>query len=304
MSNEKNLSQDNAKELFANEVDSLLKSLEQGSSEKLENFLSFYANFPGAKRLSLRNYLLLRAQAPNARFFGTYKEWKSVGRYPKAGTGLFIYIPTFSKKDKDKKVDKEDGKQIIPRGYFLKKCYFADTSTEGKSIPDDWFTQKLGNEFKDYYFLLKEVIESKGITISEDYSDSALGVSYGGRIALNRSLFEDEDFDRAFHVLIHEYAHEIMHKGSENRKLPRGIKECQAEATAYIVAKSYGLDSPISSDYLIHFGNDAKTLMSNLRVVLEASQRIKSELDKALGLDGDECESTDSCSNDVNKMAA
>jgi hypothetical protein len=42
-------------------------------------------------------------------------------------------------------------------------------------------------------------------------------------------------------VLAHELAHELLHHGKEEPRLPKVVRETQAEAVAYVVSRAVGL---------------------------------------------------------------
>jgi hypothetical protein len=52
-------------------------------------------------------------------------------------------------------------------------------------------------------------------------------------------------------VLVHEAAHEWMHDEEQRKSLDKTVRETEAEAVAYVVCQSFGLDcSTRSSDYI------------------------------------------------------
>jgi hypothetical protein len=74
---------------------------------------------------------------------------------------------------------------------------------------------------------------------------------------------------------LHEWAHEIVHRtwmsNAERKQLPKPVRECQAEAVAYVVANYLGLSNPSSHDYLNLYGVEAQLLVDNLDIVQRAS---------------------------------
>ncbi|HEY8670254.1 MAG TPA: tyrosine-type recombinase/integrase [Terriglobales bacterium] len=74
----------------------------------------------------------------------------------------------------------------------------------------------------------------------------ARGLSFGGRITLLSGMQPPEEFS----TLLHEIAHEILHRG-ERRTLTRKVRETEAEAVAFIVCQSVGLQTgTASADYV------------------------------------------------------
>jgi len=62
--------------------------------------------------------------------------------------------------------------------------------------------------------------------------------------------------------------------------LEKRVKECQAEATSFIVAYHFGVNNPFSSDYLQTWGNDEKTLMEELEVVQKTAAKIIKKMEE------------------------
>ena len=55
-------------------------------------------------------------------------------------------------------------------------------------------------------------------------------------------------------VTAHEWGHEHLHKEAERRQLPSQVKECHAEATAFVVMSHFGIIIPYSAEYLLNVG--------------------------------------------------
>jgi hypothetical protein len=75
-------------------------------------------------------------------------------------------------------------------------------------------------------------------------------------------------------TLVHEIAHEIMHKGVNNLQ-SRAIKEVEAESVAYVVCKHFGLGSLNSPNYLVFFNFTTDEILFHLdRITSTANQII------------------------------
>jgi hypothetical protein len=61
-------------------------------------------------------------------------------------------------------------------------------------------------------------------------------------------------------VTCHEWAHEILHREEDRRSLPKQVKECHAEATAFVVLSHFDVTIPYSVDYLRMWGNTSETV--------------------------------------------
>ena len=97
-----------------------------------------------------------------------------------------------------------------------------------------------------------------------------LGISAGGRIQLLTGLSPAVEFT----TLVHEFAHELMHRGVD-RPDSRTTRELEAEAVAFVVGTAAGLDTSASSRNYIHlYGGDRESLMQALERTQRAASRI------------------------------
>ena len=100
----------------------------------------------------------------------------------------------------------------------------------------------------EYCERLLSFVAAQGIELEFKESISpAMGVSYGGRIALVPGLQPAE----AFSVLVHELSHELLHKSERRTATTKTVRETEAEAIAFVVSTTIGLDAGHSSaDYI------------------------------------------------------
>ena len=76
----------------------------------------------------------------------------------------------------------------------------------------------------------------------------ALGMSYGGRIAILPGQSKAETFA----TLVHETAHELLHKSERRTATTKTVRETEAEAVAFVVGKAVGLvTGSASADYVV-----------------------------------------------------
>ena len=121
---------------------------------------------------------------------------------------------------------------------------------------------------------LKAAITAHGIIL--EYASElggALGVSCGGRIRVLTGLSTAAEFA----VLSHEYAHELLHRGSD-RPESRNTRELEAEAVAFVVGQAVGLDlAEASRDYIHLYRGDSDALTASLdRIQRTASSILQS----------------------------
>jgi hypothetical protein len=72
-----------------------------------------------------------------------------------------------------------------------------------------------------------------------------------------------------FSTYVHEVAHELLHwKDAEGKKSTRQEKEIDAETTAYIVLRHFGLETKDTSNYLALWrakGDDVRARRKNIQ---------------------------------------
>ena len=136
------------------------------------------------------------------------------------------------------------------------------------------FTGEPGEKLSD----LEHLVRQKEIELSyEVILGGALGVSYGGKISVLPTLSDADKFG----VLVHEFAHELLHRGDRRSETTVTIRETEAEAVAYVVSMAVGLDcSTKSSDYIQLYCGDSELLMKSLEHIREVSSSILQELSK------------------------
>jgi len=112
---------------------------------------------------------------------------------------------------------------------------------------------------------LFDFIQKQNITL--EYNERiapALGVSYGGKIVLLPGQSKAEEFT----TLVHELAHEILHKAERRIFTTQVVRETEAEAVAFVVGKAAGLDTGLaSSDYIQLYHGNAELLAESLEIV-------------------------------------
>ena len=217
-----------------------------------------------------------------------YKTWiKDFKRNVVKGTrGYKILAPVMVPLVKDgQKVFRDDGKPVMRPANFRAISVFDHRDTEGEPLPQKPDTSHVmaQQDGKVDYMLLNgllEVAKARKVSVNRCVSKDELGTAHGCCWFMNEDgtaskidLREDLTEITEVTVLIHELAHSILHNRDEYEgHSPLSIKELEAESTAYLVAKRYGIDTSAKAfDYIIGHNlkdPDLKTTM------LDAGSRI------------------------------
>ena len=147
---------------------------------------------------------------------------------------------------------------------------FDVAQTEGADLPE--FEHNITGDVRDHRDRLIEFLARQNIAL--DYTENiapALGVSYGGKIALLPGQSKAEEFV----TLVHEVAHELLHKTDRRTKTTATVRETEAEAVAFIVGQAVGLEmGNASSDYIQMYAGNAALLAESLEVIQRTASTI------------------------------
>jgi len=243
-------------------ADFLIEQLREGKSEMLTAYLTAMAQF---HQYSFANILLIAQQRPTAIRVAGIHTWNELGRRVRKGEkGIQILAPMVGfrrKNDESEEGAGEQKKQVLIG--FRAVHVFDVSQTEGAELPE--LKHTISGEVGEYRDRLFTVIERQNITL--EYNETiapALGVSYGGKIVLLPGQSKAEGFT----TLVHELAHEILHKAEGRSLTTKTLRETEAEAVAFIVGKAVGLDTGLASaDYIQLYHGDAELLAQSLEIV-------------------------------------
>ncbi|HKW18906.1 MAG TPA: ArdC family protein [Terriglobales bacterium] len=247
----------------------LVKALESGQSEVLTEYLSAMARF---HNYSFGNIMLIARQKPEATHVAGIRTWNSLGRFVKRGEkGILILAPMVGRKmQREDEIATEldtnntaEERKPEAQLYGFRAVYVFDISqTEGKELPT--LTDVQG-DVSGYRERLIEFVKEQNISLN--YSERiapAKGLSYGGKITLLTGMEPAEEFS----TLVHELAHEMLHKSDRRTLTTKEVRETEAEAVAFVVCKSVGLETGTSAeDYIRLWNGSAKLLQESLEVV-------------------------------------
>lgn len=234
------------------------KTEDAKASEEVTQYLRFLSRF---HRYSLHNTMAIWIHCPNATHVAGYNAWMKLGRYVRKGErGIPIFapctqaVPKGEEEDDEKKTRKVIGYKIV---------YVFDVSqTEGKPLPQAPIVAQ--GDGSALLPVLEGIAFDLGIGLEyRAMSGSHHGTSYGGSIDVDSGL---DDAGKSS-VIIHELAHELLHKGADRMLLSTRQKETEAESTAYVVCSHFGFDSA-APNYLALWAAKPEQ-------ILEAFQRIR-----------------------------
>lgn len=150
---------------------------------------------------------------------------------------------------------------------------FDVTQTDGEPLPE--FATVQGDPGRNLE-RLKAAVRKAAIEIDYDFiPGGALGISSIGRITLSPELEPAAEFA----ILVHEFAHEILHRGNERSNGKKSVLETEAEAVAFIVCRAIGLDTnTASSDYIQLYRGTKETLGQSLERIQQTAARILADV--------------------------
>lgn len=212
-------------------------------------------------------------QRPDASHVAGFNTWKKLGRYVMQGEkGIGIIAPmVFGGKQESNSSRSENDE--TPHIRFKVVRVFDVSQTDGQPLAE--FAPIRGDP-GEYLTRLRELVTQQNIKLEyDDIPGGAEGLSRGGSITIQKGLSPAEDFS----VLVHEWAHEMLHKKDRRAETTKTQRETEAEAVAFVVSKTIGLDtSTRTSDYIQLYQGDAKTLSSSLELIQKTAAEILGEL--------------------------
>jgi hypothetical protein len=262
-----------AKDIIAANVKGLIEQLEAGHSDALTAYLDAMSRF---HNYSFGNILEIARQRPTAtRVAGMYA-WNQLGRRVKKGEkGIRILAPIVGiRRKKDEEAEKDITRQNTRVLVGFRNAYVFDVEqTEGAELPAMREISGTVGENRDR---LVSFVNVQGIElVFTEKIAPALGVSYGGRIAIFPGQSEAEEFS----TLVHELAHEMLHKAERRTTTTKVVRETEAEAIAFVVGKAVGLETgSASADYIHLYHGNASLLAESLEVIQQTSAVILAAL--------------------------
>jgi hypothetical protein len=267
-------------EIVAANVKLLIEQLEDGHSEALTTYLTAMSRF---HNYSFGNVLEIARQMPTATRVAGFSAWKQLGRFVKAGSkGIRILAPIVGvRRKKDEEASQDITKQNERVLLGFRNAYVFDISqTDGVDLPA---LHEVTGDPGENIDRLAAFLKSKGIQLV--YSEKiapALGMSYGGRIAILPGQSKAETFA----TLVHETAHELLHRSERRTATTKTVRETEAEAVTFVVGKAVGLvNEEASASYIQLYKGNASLLAESLEVIQQTASVILAALEPPLSED-------------------
>jgi antirestriction protein ArdC len=263
-----------AKEVIAANVQSLIDQLEAGHSDALTAYLNAMSRF---HNYSFGNILEIARQRPDATRVAGFWKWKELGRSVKKGEkGIRILAPIVGirRKTNEEAAKSDPVYQNKPVLVGFRSAYVFDVSqTEGAELPE---MREIKGDVGENRDRLIAFIDQQGIElVFTERISPALGMSYGGRIAILPGQSKAEEFS----TLVHELAHEILHRVERRTATTKTVRETEAEAIAFVIGNAVGLDTGTASDdYIQLYHGNASLLAESLEVIQQTSAVILAAL--------------------------
>jgi hypothetical protein len=261
-------------ELIAANIKLLIEQLEAGHSDALTKYLTAMSRF---HNYSFGNVLEIARQMPTATRVAGFWTWKNLGRSVNAGAkGIRILAPMVGvRRKKEKEAEKDITKQNERVLLGFRNAYVFDVSqTNGVDLPNP---HEITGDPGENIDRLAAFLQGQGIQLVYNPTIApALGMSYGGRIAILPGQSKAEEFS----TLVHETAHEMLHKAERRTATTKTIRELEAESVAFVVGKAVGLvNDSASADYIQLYQGNASLLAESLEVIQQTANVILSALE-------------------------
>jgi antirestriction protein ArdC len=258
------MNSENIKKVTNQAIEQLIAALNAGKSEALTNYLAAVARF---HHYSFQNILLIARQCPQATRVAGFHTWRSLGRFVKKGEkGLMILAPLLRKVESADACSTEKKSQI----FGFRAVYVFDVSqTDGAPLLTIGVAQ---GDPGEYFTRLEQLVLEQGISL--EYSEEiapAKGVSCGKKIILLPGMAPAEQFS----TLVHELAHEMLHRDARRTEITQRVRETEAEAVAFVVSQGIGLDTNTAAqDYISLYSGDPELLMASLEYIQQTANQI------------------------------
>lgn len=265
---------------------------EAAASEQFQEWLDIQSKFHD---YSVNNTLLILTQKPEASAVAGYRAWQNDfdRQVSKGESAIWIWAPVIAKQcpgcgnapsyhermecEYDETPPEEWSKGAVA---FRPAPVFDISQTEGEPLTD-MDTAAYG----DGASLLPAVVDAAAdleidlelVNVDDWSRGSALGIAKPSDDEEHQTevkVQKQPNLADVASTTIHEYAHALLHVGvSDTEK--RGMREVEAESTAYVVAQYFGLDASNSAFYIARWADqDADAIRERLTRISRTSKQL------------------------------
>jgi len=265
------------------ERDLVLDTLTEGI-ERLTTSATWRAHLDVQGRFhhySFSNSLLIGAQDPGASRVAGFATWKRLGRSVRKGErAIWILAPVTGRRTRS-----DDGEERRPVVGFRPVPVFDVAQTEGDPLPEVCRVLQ-GDDPEAWFARLVGCAGSLGYSV---VSTELPGATNGDCAFARRRIRVECRNERAQQVktLAHELAHALLHEGTDDRPLA----ELEAESTAYVVCRTFGLDTgEYSFGYVACWAGGGPEAVARIKAsggrIQQAASVILSGLEDGVDADG------------------
>jgi len=264
---------------------------EAAASQEFQEWLDVQSRFHD---YSHRNTLLIKRQCPEATRVAGYRTWQTEFDHhvTEGEQAIWIWAPIIAKQcpecrnsssyheqsdcEYDGTPPAEWSKGLVG---FRPAPVFDVSQTEGEELPE--LDTAAEGDASVLFPALREAASELGVSINVvDPADWSYGEAKGicrqhpGDDRPTIELLDQDDPAALAGVLIHEYAHAVLHAGVDDQT-ERTKREVEAEAVAYLVGRQFGLDTSGSAFYLAAWQDDEMdTLLERLGRISRTATKI------------------------------
>ena len=251
---------------YLEQVQEVLKDLARETDEvkKSDFFKQYLETMSRFWSYSFRNQMLIHLAKPTAKRVAGFATWKKLGRFVKKGQKAIKIVAPFTGVREN-----EEGEQE-PFTYFVPVNVFDVSQTDGEELAQ--IEVDLTGE--DQVGLLEKLIDfCQARDIKLDFQELGVNGLYGYATGGAIKIASNGSVNTRVNTLVHEITHELLHFSDEGKKLSKAQQEIQAEGTAYVVCRHFGMDVK-SFNYLALYDADYTKIMGNLDAIARASKEI------------------------------
>ena len=274
--------------------DEVIKMIE---SCDLQAYLDAVSRF---NSYSFNNLMLIRYQCPTASMVCAHSKWAELGGHAKKGSKAIRILAPLTKKMEVEQEDDKGVTQMVKKEVIVgwrSVPVFDISQIEGAKLPDcPDVIRELDGDIEDFDRIYPMLQSATTATIDWMDEDDCKRVGDDCHGYYNRPghfirIRKEMSQAQVIKTTIHEVAHSLLHSAEalKDRCPSTMVKEMEAESTAYVVCKHFGLDtSDYSLGYISTWGYEAlkkdretgwKEFASLLERVLKVSKCIIDALD-------------------------